>query len=86
MNKLMCGEPEDASDSEYNEVEHVCKIPMVYDYSFGTIGGNCSDFKARRGFYRFGFYDQQNYDFTVKKLRVVNSRHGVVKADESFFQ
>lgn len=86
MNKLMCYESEDASESEYNEIEYFCKVPLAYDYSFGTIVGNCSVPKTRRGFYRYGFHDEKNYDFTMKKMRVINSGYGVVKADESFFQ
>lgn len=86
MNHLLCEGGNEDNNSDYNEVEKPCSVPLLYDYTHGTIVANCSIPKGGQPFYRYRFEVKKTYDVELKKFKVKHAANGVQVADKSFFQ
>jgi hypothetical protein len=89
MNRLLCDENNDENDSDYNEVEKACNLPLHYDYTYGTIVANSSIPKGGLRFYRYNFEIKRGFlmnEVEMKTFKVKKSGYGVHIADKSFFK
>jgi hypothetical protein len=74
------------SSDDYYDLEKPCEIPTIYDFSFGTIGGNCSVPKKGRGIIRFSFEERKFFEIIKKKVHIIERSQDVLSADESFLK
>lgn len=82
---LLCSKDQDESYSDYNDIDNNCQIPMVYDYSFGTISGKCSIPKGGRGFFRFDISSGQKFEIIYNKTQIRNKDQIIPSASGANF-
>lgn len=84
MNRLLCDDENDQSDSD--EIQKPCKVPLFYDYTFGTVIANRSVPTGGQRLYRYRIPENKSFETFLKDFKVNYAANGVQIADNSFFQ